>query len=297
MKQISLNSKSYNLPESWIEVPKELLPDLLTQLYALPESGTTYHTLLRLTLGYSEKMWAKLMKHYFSTKLTEEQREANAEVLAEVLRLISWMWKEELTIKPFESITLQGMTYLLPDENFLTMTYGELSDANIHSRAFVEQLVEGEERLNYLLATICRPERSLDKFLKNAQLENWNGDKREIYNEHIARLRVKVWEAAPYDQKIIVLMYFLGTLKHFLSLFDIWQGDGSGPAPEDEYPGQSWIKNQHLLAEKHIFGGMKDTKSANVHEVFSFLEEHSKDIKQRIAQEKAQQRNQSHDTY
>lgn len=290
MKQISLNSKSYELPESWIEVPKELLPDLLTQLYALPESGTTYHTLLRLTLGYREKEWAKLMKHYFSTKLTEEQREANAEVLAEVLRLISWMWKEELTIKPFESLTLEGsVVYLLPDENFLTMTYGELSDAYIHSRAFVEQLVEGEERLNLLLATVCRPERQG----KYADDSSWNGDRREPYNEHIARSRVKVWEAAPYDQKIIVLMYFLGTLKHFLSLFDIWQGDGSGPAPEDEYPGQSWIKNQHLLAEKHIFGGMKDTKSANVHEVFSFLEEHSQDMKRRIALEKAQQKSQT----
>lgn len=293
MKQIFLNKKSYELPENWIEVPKVQLPDLLTQLYALPESGTTYHTLLRLTLGYREKEWEKLMRHYFSFKLTEEQREANAEVLAEVLRLISWMWKEELTIKPFESIPLEGIAYLLPDENFLTMTYGELSDAYIHSRAFVEQLVEGEERLNLLLATVCRPERKG----KYADDSSWNGDRREPYNEHIARQRVKVWEAAPYDQKIIVLMYFLGTLKHFLSLFDIWQGDGSGPAPEDEYPGQSWIKNQHLLSEKHIFGGMKDTKSANVHEVFSFLEEHSKDIKQRIAMEKAQQKNQSHDTY
>lgn len=269
------------MPETWIEVQKIQLPDLLTQLFAMPESGTTYHTLLRLTLGYREKEWAQLMKHYFSTKLTEESREANAEVLAEVLRLISWMWKEELTIKPFESITLEESVYLLPDENFLTMTYGELSDAYIHSRAFVEQIVEGEERLNLLLATVCRP----DKFLRNTQLENWNGDRRELYNEHIARSRVKVWESAPYDKKIIVLMYFLGTLKNFLSLFDIWQGDGARPAPEDEYPGQSWIKNQHLLAEKHIFGGMKDTKAANVHEVFSFLEEHSKDMKQKIALE------------
>lgn len=278
------------MPETWIEVPKVQLPDLLTQLFALPESGTTYHTLLRLTLGYHEKEWAKLMKHYFSTKLSEEARQDNAEVLAEVLRLISWMWKEELTIKPFESITLEEKQYLLPDENFLAMTYGELSDAYIHSRAFVEQLVEGEERLNYLLATVCRPERKGDYV---ADAGSWNGDRREVYNEHIVRTRLKLWEAAPYDQKIIVLMYFLGTLKNFLSLFDIWQGDGTGPAPEDEYPGQSWIKNQHLLAEKHIFGGMKDTKAANVHEVFSFLEEHSQDMKRKIALEKAQQKNNS----
>jgi hypothetical protein len=295
MKQISLNSKSYQLPETWEEIPKAILPDLLTQLYAMPESGTTYLTLLRLTLGYREREWTKLMAHYFAFKLDETQREANAEVLGEVLRRISWMWKQELTTKPFESITLEGsdrrtVDYLLPEENFLTVSYGELSDAYIHSRAFVEQIVEGEERLNYLLATICRPERKGNY----ADDSSWNGDKREPYNEHIARSRVKVWEAAPYDKKIIVLMYFLGTLKNFLSLFDIWQGDGAGPAPEDEYPGQSWIKNQHLLAEKHIFGGMIATKAANVHEVFSFLEEHSKDMKQKIALEKAQQKNDSH---
>lgn len=293
MKQISLNKKSFELPENWAEVPKGTLPALLVQLYVMPESASTYHALLRLVLGYHEKDWNKLMRHYFAPALTDEQREMNAEALADVLRLISWMWKEELTIKPFEGIELEGTQYLLPDEDFLAISYGELSDAYIHSRAFVEQLIEGEDRLNYLLATICRPERVGDY----RHDTSWNGDRREPYNEHIARSRVKLWEAAPYDQKIISLMYFLGTLKAFLGLFDIWQGDGSGPAPEDEYPGQSWIKNQHLLAEKHIFGGMKDTKAANVHEVFSFLEEHSKDIKHKIAMEKANQRNSKHDPY
>lgn len=287
MRQITLSGKTYELWENWPEVPPGLLPEVLSLLYVEPESGATYHSLLRLALGYSSKEWKKLMRNYFDLKHSEEKRENNAIVLSELIQLLNWMWKKELTIKPFEAIILNDVAYLLPDENFLTVTFGELSDAYIHSRAFLEQLVEGDERLNYLLATICRPARVIDP-----TDTSWNGDRREAYNEHIARSRLKLWEEAPYDQKIIVLMYFLGTFKAFLEQYEIWQGEDNGPAREDEYPGQSWIKNQHLLAEKHIFGGMAATKSANVHEVFSFLEENSKDIKERIAREKAQSKNQ-----
>lgn len=281
MKKIYLNNRAYQLPETWGEVDSEVLPQLLVLLYVHPESGATYHEILRVVLGYSPSEWQKLMKHFFSPTIQDMQREANATVLQEVLQLLKWMWTQELTKKPFEHVLVGGIPYLLPDEEFRTVSFGELSDAYIHSRAFIEQLVEGDERLNYLMATICRPERAGDY---QTDL-SWNGDPREAYNEHIAKVRAKDWEHVPYETRIVVLMYFLGTLKTFLGMFDIWQGDG--PASEEEYPGQSWIKNQHLLAEKHIFGGMAPTKAANVHEVFSFLEENSKDIKRKIEQEKA----------
>lgn len=285
MKEIYLNSRKYQLPESWQEVDSDLLPQLLVFLYVHPESGATYHEILRLVLGYSPAEWQKLMRHYFAPTLEELQREINAMVLQEVLQLISWMWTQELTKKPFEYVLVGGIAHLLPDEEFRTVSFGELSDAYIHSRAFIEQLVEGDERLNYLMATICRPEWGGDDYKNDL---GWNGDARQPYNEHIAKARAKDWDNVPYETRIVVLMYFLGTLKTFLGMFDIWQGDG--PASEEEYPGQSWIKNQHLLAEKHIFGGMAPTKAANVHEVFSFLEENSKDIKRKIEQEKANQR-------
>lgn len=284
MKQVTLSSKSYALWETWTEVPKAILPQVLRLLYVESASGQTYHQLLRLALGYSEKEWKRLMKHYFSPKLEDTQREQNAEVLAEVLNYLKWMWTQELTIKPFLCLEVENQTFWLPDDDFLTMSYGELTDAYIHAQAFIEQLVEGDERLNYLMATLCRPERPN----KEAIDENWNGDVREAYNEHTSRLRVKLWETADYSDKILVLMWFLGALKDFTERFQVWDEEANGPLPEDEYPGQSWIKNQHLLSEKQIFGGMSATKKANVHEVFTFLEEHKKDM---IAKRKAEKRN------
>ena len=91
------------------------------------------------------------------------------------------------------------------------------------------------------------------------------------------------------EKKILILAYFLGTLKDFLGYYDIFEDEG--PAKEEEYPGQSYIKNQHLLSEKGIFGNMDATKAANVHEVFLFLEEHKSDMKERIKQEKAHDTN------
>lgn len=287
MKQITLSGKNYALWESWTEVPAATLTQVLRLLYVEPASGKTYHEILRIALGYKSNEWKRLMRHYFGWERTEQQRESNAEVLADALNHLKWMWTQELTVKPFKSLEVNNQTFWLPDDDFLTMSYGELTDAYIHARAFIEQLVEGEERLNYILATLCRPERLLDKFQRNAQLDNWDGDKREPYNEHTARLRVKLWETVEYADKIMVLMWFLGTLKVFIERYQVWDEEEIGPPLEDEYPGQSWLKNQHLLSEKHIFGGMAATKKANVHEVFTFLEEHKKDL---IAKRKAEKR-------
>ena len=85
-------------------------------------------------------------------------------------------------------------------------------------------------------------------------------------------------------------MYFLGSIKVFFSFFDLFNNDGTKPPVPEEYPGQSMIKNQHLLSEKHIFGGMEATKLANVHEVFQYLEEHNKDVKAEIERSKADNR-------
>jgi hypothetical protein len=46
-----------------------------------------------------------------------------------------------------------------------------------------------------------------------------------------------------------------------------------------------------LLAEKAIFGTMEHTKAANVHDVFLFLEENKKDVKEQIRQQKSNDSN------
>jgi hypothetical protein len=284
MREISINQKVYQLPENWSEVDKKNLPDLLRSVFVTPESGSAYHDILRVVLGYNEKQWVKIMSRLFGRKSKTENMDASAGVLAELLRLLSWMWKSDLTLKPFESFEVDGQKWLLFSEGFTSMSFGELSDAYIHAQAFIKQLIEGEDRLNMLVATLCRPARKGDY----TSDPNWNGDDREEYNEHISQIRAKALEGRFFEQKVLTLVYFLGSVKLFFSYFDLF-GTGDMPPVPEEFPGQSLIKNQHLLSEKAIFGTMSQTKKANVHEVFQFLEEHNKDVKAEIERNKNQQ--------
>jgi hypothetical protein len=288
MKKGTLNGRKFSLPENWNEVAesfKKQLPELLEQLYVLPESGSTYHNILRILLGYTPKQWAKLMKDFFGKNITEESIAVSTQSLFDLLNEVSWMWNSDLNVAPFKTMLVKNKKWFLFDYSFQNMSFGELSDAYIHAQAFIKQLVEGEERLNMLFATLCRPERDGD--YKNDP--KWNGDPREDYNSHISQHRAKDFNGLIFSQKVLALVHFMGAVKNFFSYFDLFDDDGSAPPVPEEYPGQSMIKNQHLLSEKGIFGGMDATRSANVHSVFQFLEEHHKDVKDQIARAKANQ--------
>ncbi|WP_254561800.1 hypothetical protein [Dyadobacter diqingensis] len=285
MQEISISGQVFQIPENWQEVESKRLPELLKNLYVLPESGSTYHNILRIVLGFTPKQWKKLMQQFFGAKRSEEQKDQSTEALCQLLNLVSWLWTSELTTEPFRKFRVDGQYWHLFEEGFRSMTFGEMCDAYIHAQAFIKQLVEGEERLNLLVATICRPERAGDYDSD----PSWNGDTRENYNEHLSRRRADLLKDKYMEEKVLVMVYFLGTVKNFFSYFDLFDDDGSSPSVPEEFPGQSMIKNQHLLSQKQVFGSMDATKSANVHEVFQFLEEHNKDVKAEIARHKANQ--------
>jgi hypothetical protein len=279
MIEITVNGKEHSLPENWEEVSSDKIRRVLELVFATPESGEAYHEILRHLLGFSENQWQKFIHQFFNTKLAEDKRERNAETLQELLHLISWMWRENMTKRPFEYINVNGREYYLFEESFKTMSFGEMTDAYIHAQAFIQE-IEGESRLNKLMATVCRSKRFVGR------KSTWNGDIREPYNTFIAEGNADIFKEVPMEQRILVLVYFLGSLKDFLGYYDIFDDDDSSPASPEEYPGQSYIKNQHLLAEKGIFGNMESTKAANIHEVFLFLEENKKDIQEKIKRQK-----------
>ncbi|MPR36557.1 hypothetical protein [Salmonirosea aquatica] len=284
MKEFLMNGRKHSFPENWTEVPKAQLPEVLKLVFVEPESGSTYHELLRVLLGFSGYQWRKQMRHFFGASRSEEHKVASTEALAELLRPLHWMRTDELTVPPFASITVDGQPWLLFEPGLATMSFGELTDAYIHAQAFVKQLVEGEERLDYLVATVCRP--ALPE--RDRQAPEWNGDPREFYNEHQVRARAVRLRGRFAEQKVLALVYFMGSLKDFYAHFDIFESGESGPPRKEDYPGQALIKNHHLLAEKQIFGNMAATRQANAHEVFQFLEEHHKDVKAENERIKAQ---------
>lgn len=275
MIELTFEGEAKQLPQSWQEVKPHLLPAYLKKLFVEPETAQTYHELLRLSLGYSARRWRRLCQKYFSPKLTEETHDTNAEILTFLLGRIAWMWSEPLLTQPFEYVRFGGVAHYLPDPELKTLTFGELTDAYIHLRAYIDQLEKGEKRLHWLLATICRPE---PKEFDYQEKTDWNGDKREPYNAFIAEKRAELWKGVSIEKKVPILLYFVSVLKQMMETYQIYEVEGEGDIENvEEYPGQGFIKNQHLLAEKQIFGNITQTRQANAHDVMLALEEKKKD--------------------
>lgn len=276
MTQIELDGVHYILPESWDEINTERLPKLIELVYLVPESGRMHHALIQLALNIRPKAWKKLHQRHFSPSLREAVRRKNAEVLHQLVQILAWCWEKPMDKQPFPSITVGKEVWLLPEQGFVTLSFGELTDLYIHLQTFIQQTVAGDEHLDYLVATACRPRRPRGYTLDG----NWNGDHREPYNEFIVRERVKVAAALPFPTKMAVMLYIAATIKNVMARYTLFdQSDAPGDGTPEVYTGQGFLKNQHLLAEKGIFGNLRQTQEANAHEVLLFLEEHRFDLK------------------
>ena len=108
-----------------------------------------------------------------------------AVVVASLVQLLAWCWEKPMDKQPFPSITVGRSEWLLPEAGFVTMSFGELTDLYIHLQAFIQQTIAGDERLDYLVATACRPRRQRGYTTD----PTWNGDNRELYNEFQTRKR------------------------------------------------------------------------------------------------------------
>ncbi|WP_374755035.1 hypothetical protein, partial [Arsenicibacter rosenii] len=117
-----------------------------------------------------------------------------------------------------------------------------------------------------LVATLCRPERVSGWGKPYRDDPAWNGDRREDYNEFKARDRLALVRKTGYPQRMAVLLYFAANFKTLMDRYAVFAQEAGADqtATAEEYPGQSMMKNQHLLAEKHIFGNISQTKAANV---------------------------------
>lgn len=281
MLSIELDGQPYQLPQSWSEVNTQRLPQLLQLIYFTPTTPDTIHQIIRLSLNMRAKAWAKLMHKHFGPQVGKKARQANAIVVHELKHALRWMYTEPIHKQPFPSLAVDNQAYLLPEADLLTLSFGELTDAYIHFLVFIRQLVPGDEHLNLLVATLCRPRRPGHY----TTAPDWNGDHREDYNEFTAKERAKSVASLEPGHKMAVLLFFAGNMQRFMDKYAVFGGGDTDAEPE-QYPGQGLLKNAHLLAEKGIFGTMNQTKATNVHEVFLFLEEHRQDILNEIEQRK-----------
>lgn len=283
MQHIELDGVRYKLPQTWDDVDPDRLGKLVELVFLLPESGRLYHALIQHALNIRPKAWKQIHQRHFGPKVSGRVRRKNAEVLQQVVSMLRWMWTEPMHRQPFPSLVVTGngwkeTTWLLPEEGFKTLSFGELTDLYIHLQAFIGQTVPGNERLNYLVATACRPQR--ERGYRNRY--DWNGDHREPYNEFAVRERVGMAAALDHRIKTAVLLYVASNINRVLAQYELFDKEPPGATPESDgaaeaYAGQGFIKNAHLLAEKGIFGTLRQTQEANCHEVLLFLEEYRAD--------------------
>jgi hypothetical protein len=272
MLDIKLDGQPYQVPEGWHEVNATTLPLLLQNVYFTSVTPESLHERIRLSIGMTPKAWKKLMRIHFGPGVGKKKQQANAVVLHNLLHLLRWMQTEPIHQQPFRALPEMDFVpeLLLPETGFLAMSFGELTDAYIHFLVWLRQLVPGDEHLDLLVATVCRPARDVAELAS----PTWNGDHREPYNEFAARQRAKALATLEPGYKMAVALFFTGNMRAVLDRYEIFGGEGE---PE-QYPGQGWIKNQHLLAEKGIFGTVDQTKAANIHDVLLYLEERRKDV-------------------
>jgi hypothetical protein len=288
MRTIKLDGKAEQLPESWPDVAPEKIPELLQLIYFGTNSPADSHELIRTALQIPLKRWRAMMQKHFGPGVRAKTKEANAVVLHELKHALKWMYLEPIHHQPFPKIEMDfGLELLLPEADFLTMSYGELTDAYIHFLVYIRQLIPGNQHLDLLVATLCRPERATPGRTGDYQNSlEWDGDHREPYNEFTAKERAKLVALLEPGYKMAVLLFFAGNMQRVLDRYALF-ADGDGE-PE-EYPGQGWVKNSHLMASKNIFGSINQVKAANLHDVLLFLEENKKDLLAEIEQHKQQQ--------
>lgn len=283
--KILFSNAEHELYESWAEVPVEKIPALVELAYFAPDAGSTHLEIVRQVLGIKPRPWARMLSTHFAETLPTKVREANAENINWLVRQCAWMWNEPLTKMPFEYFEHKGVRYYIAKSSeelaFETCSYGELTNAYINMQGFVKRLKNDDYYLNNLVAVLCRERRS------EAQNDkDWNGDVRVPYNEYLCTETAKLFDDLDVKIKLAVMMYFAGNLKRFMDGYQqtFRRGDGEG----EEYIGQGFLKNQHLLAEKGIFGDIYKTKNANCHEVMLYLEEYGADMEKQMLAMKAQ---------
>ncbi len=274
MKEIFISDKRFEMPENWGEIKQFLIPILIDLVFLKPQNGITKHEILRLCLGLTKADWGKFNHHYFGNHLPESRREANAVVLHELFLPINWLWSEPITKQPFESFDTEKDTLYLPSEDFETMIWGELQDSLVYYEAYVKQLEIGDKYLDLLIASICRKKRPP----KEINANGWDGDIRQPYNEFHAKKNATLIAAIPYEQKLAILLYYAGTTKVILGRYEVFKDAKDGEENQEEYPGQGFEKNTHLLAQKGVFGNYDQTRHKNCHNVLIFLEENKKDM-------------------
>lgn len=257
MHKVELDNSKYKIPENWNEIPRKKVIAYLSMVYGREESHDNRIKVIRSFIPVNDKTW---------NKLTPEQIYA-------LLNLVYWFWITPTQSFLFKSFRHRGRTYLTPDANFSNLTFGEFVVANGYFQRFTNKNRPDLKALDFLTATICRPER---KDLDTDDTD-WDGDYREKYNSKICEQRANELSDLPVGIKIAAANYWVAGMKYIHKNFKkLWEdSDDSQPVLDN---GLGWVNTMFSVAEEGTFGKMKEVEYENLMKILFYLTKKKKDF-------------------
>ena len=203
MHTIKINGKRLKVKSSWTELSRKEL----SKVFAIKFSVETLTIIQKLQILV---IISELTDRIISV-LTPDQAHR-------ILNLIRWVWRDNLTERPFNFITAGKVKYYLPADGFADTSAGEIAMFNIYNLQFLNQASVNEEtRLQIfytILAQLCRPERKdLETFRNSIE---WNGDKREPYNSAKADEISEVLKKVPMAELMAIYQWLMTVNNAFL---------------------------------------------------------------------------------
>lgn len=251
MDILNYKNKTYQAPASWKECTPAQVAELIpfTRLAPGDITDEIFEMVVQLAFQIPVIIWATWTMNAKEWAMLKDQ--------------VKWIFTAPED-RPFLSFEHQGVSYILPEENFADTTALELSMAFIAYMDFADPDEPDPTALDRLISTLCRPARpDLKAFLKSPE---WTGDDREPFNE--ARMMKRAGQLASLDMqmKTVILSFFEVQAKAFLEQYEsLFGGDGQ-PRYAD---GRGWIMLLKNIAKEGHFGTFDQVGAQYAHLVYA----------------------------
>jgi hypothetical protein len=254
MQTFRLDDKPYQVAGNWAELTAAQLLAVAPHLVA--DTGAARLAVLQELCPVPRKLLRKL----------------TADQLWDLLTLVAWVWREEVSPDQLTEFRHRGRVYLVPAPRLADAVLIEWAMAKVYFQQFARPKSPSPQALDQLVATLCRPARAdLDVVQQDP---GWDGQRRERYNAKLAEARAKELADAPLAVKVLVLHHFLAALRFVHRAYpDLWRKPGPEPegpaAPKPKHSdGTEVLELLHNLAEKGTYGTYEATAYINVHTIF-----------------------------
>lgn len=136
-----------------------------------------------------------------------------------------WIVNSTLTKQLLPRIRIKGRYYYGPADGLSNITFREFIFTETYLNAY--NTTDDIKNVDNLIAVLYRPS---GKIKENSI--NYNGDKRERFNDNIIDIRAKKMTFLPDEYKQAILYYYEGCKKHIFALFPNVFSEGGGNITE-----------------------------------------------------------------